>query len=143
MLQHVLRRLLPLTLSLLFLALAACGSTSTASTAPKTTLDIRGTWDEIATVGPAQYPQTLTITTEDMQAGTWKGNDVASNGQTFSVTGTISGSDVTFKTTDGSYVSNTKGKVTQTSASWRMSGTFTDSGHLSGTFSASRVIMLP
>jgi hypothetical protein len=139
----VLRRFAPFPLVLLFLILAACGSTSMASSAPKTTLDIRGTWDEVAVVGPAQYPQTLTIITEDMQSGTWKGTDVSPNGQAFTVTGTISGSDVTSKTTDGSYVSNAKGKIDHTTASWRMAGTFTDSGHLSGTYTAMRVIMLP
>ena len=132
---------MPITFTLLFLALAACGSSSPSG--PRTTLDIRGTWDEIAVVGPTQYPQTLTITTEDMTSGTWSGSDVAPNGQTFKVTGTISGSDITSKTTTSGYTSNAKGKITHASVSWSMSGTFSDSGQLSGTYTAMRVIMLP
>jgi hypothetical protein len=129
-------------LCVLALTLAACGSSSSPQVA-KTTLDIRGTWDEVALVGPAQYPQTLHITTEDLFHGTWSGNDVSPNGQTFGVSGTIAGSNITFTTTASGYTSKSQGHVVTSGATWTMSGTFSDSGHLSGTYTATRAIMLP
>ena len=92
----------------------------------------------VAVADGVQYPQTMHVTTEDASSGTWSGDDVGA-GLTFTVTGTLSGHDFTSVTTGNGYTSNAKGTITQSGSSWAMSGTFTDSNHRSGTFTAKRV----
>ncbi len=68
-------------------------SVATAASA-STTIDVRGSWSEIATSQGAQYPQTVTWTTENFSTGALTGTDVG-GGATFTMTGTISGSKIT------------------------------------------------
>lgn len=113
----------------------ACGSTSHAAGAA---LDLRGSWDMVAVADGVEYPQTMHVTVEDSSSGKWSGDDVGA-GLTFTVTGTLSRNDFTSVTTGNGYTSNAKGKITHSGSSWTMSGTFTDSNHRSGTFTAKRV----
>jgi hypothetical protein len=114
--------------------LPACGS---AAPAARTTLDVRGSWDMVATADSVQYPQTLHITSEDESSGALAGTDVGA-GQTFTVNGTVSGADATFTIAGGGYTADTKATVSGSGLALTMTGTFTDSNHRSGTFTARR-----
>jgi hypothetical protein len=127
---------------LLALGFGGCGGSSGQSggpsvAAPPKLMDIRGSWDEVASVGTATYPQTLTITSEDFSTGALVGTDFGDQ-KLFTVVGTISGTDVTFTTTAGSYTGHSTGKVAKSGDTMTMSGTFTDSNNSSGTFTAKR-----
>jgi hypothetical protein len=104
-----------------------------------TTIDVRGSWAEIATSQGAQYPQTVTWTTEDFSTGALTGTDVG-GGATFTMTGTISGSKITthlVEDGDPSYTSDSVGIIDNAHNQLTWSGTFTDSaGHEDGTFTA-------
>jgi hypothetical protein len=101
-----------------------------------TTFDIRGDWDELATVGLSQFPQTLHITSEDLATGAFSGTDVGPDGTTFTATGTLTGAGVTFTSTGGKYTSHATGTVTGTGTALQMSGSFTDSNGSNGSWSA-------
>jgi hypothetical protein len=130
---------------LLALGVGGCGGGGSSgpgvAAAPKL-MDIRGSWDEVASVGTATYPQTLTITSEDFSTGAIIGTDFGDQ-KLFAVVGTISGSDVTFTTTAGAYTGHTTGKVVQGGGTMTMSGTFTDSNNSTGTFTAKRTGPVP
>ena len=87
----------------------------------------------------AQYPQTVTWTTENFSTGALTGTDVG-GGATFTMTGTISGSKITTHLVeDGvpSYTSDSVGIIDNAHNQLTWSGTFTDSaGHEDGTFTA-------
>ena len=113
-------------------------SVATAASA-STTIDVRGSWSEIATSQGAQYPQTVTWKTENFSTGALTGTDVG-GGATFTMTGTISGSKITTHLVeDGvpSYTSDSVGIIDNAHNQLTWSGTFTDSaGHQDGTFTA-------
>jgi|GEM_PF-2827174 len=104
-----------------------------------TTIDVRGSWAEIATSQGANYPQTVTWTTEDFATGALTGTDVG-GGATFTMTGTITGSKITTHLVeDGvpSYTSDSVGIIDNAHNQLTWGGTFTDSaGHQDGTFTA-------
>jgi hypothetical protein len=137
-------RLVAAAALVLTFCIVSCGSSSTASSAapPNKLTDIRGSWDEVSSVGTAQYPQTLTISSEDFSTGALQGTDFGDQ-KTFSVVGSISGTDVTFTTTAGAYIAHSKGKVSLSGGSLMMSGTFTDSNNSVGTFTAKRTAPAP
>jgi hypothetical protein len=115
-------------------------SVATAASA-STTIDVRGSWSEIAISQGAQYPQTVTWVTEDQSTGAIAGTDVG-GGATFTITGTISGSKITthlVEDGDPSYTSDSVGIIDNAHNQLTWSGTFTDSaGHEDGTFTATR-----
>jgi hypothetical protein len=119
-------------------ALVSVVTAATAASA-STTIDVRGSWAEIATSQGANYPQTVTWTTEDFSTGALTGTD-AGAGATFTMTGTISGSKITTHLVeDGvpSYTSDSVGIIDNAHNQLTWSGTFTDSaGHEDGTFTA-------
>ena len=110
-----------------------------ASASASTTIDVRGSWAEVATTQGANYPQTVTWTTENFSTGALTGTDVG-GGATFTMTGTISGSKITTHLVeDGvpSYTSDSVGIIDNAHNELTWSGTFTDSaGHPDGTFTA-------
>ncbi len=97
-------------------------------------LDVRGSWAEVASVGAANFPQTLTITHEDFSTGAISGLDSGGSGPAFTVTGTIVGSTITTDTTEpgGGYTSHSVGTVVSNGTTLTMSGTFSDSFGRSG-----------
>jgi hypothetical protein len=110
------------------------GLASSASATPG--FDIRGSWSEVASTQGANYPQTVTYTTEDMKTGAVTGSDVG-GGATFTVTGTLNGSTLTTDTVEPGYTSHAVGTIKRSGSTLTMSGTFTDSvGHPGGTFTA-------
>ena len=110
------------------------GLASSASATPA--VDIRGSWSEVATTQGANYPQTVTYTTEDLKSGAVTGSDVG-GGATFTVTGTLNGSTLTTDTVEPGYTSHAVGTIKRSGSTLTMSGTFTDSaGHPGGTFTA-------
>ena len=110
-------------------------SFATAASA-STTIDVRGSWSEVATTQGANYPQTVTFTTEDFKTGAVTGTDVG-GGSTFTVTGTLNGSTLTTDTTEPGYTSHAVATIKRNGSTLTMSGTFTDSaGHQGGTFTA-------
>ncbi len=116
-------------------ALVTVATTASAST----TIDMRGSWAEIATSQGANYPQTVTWQTENFSTGALTGIDVG-GGATFTMTGTITGSKITthlVEDGDPSYTSDSVGIVDHAHNVLTWSGTFTDSaGHEDGTFTA-------
>ncbi len=100
---------------------------------------MRGSWAEIATSQGANYPQTVTWTTEDFSTGAMTGTDVG-GGATFTMTGTIDGAKITthlVEDGDPSYTSDSVGIIDHAHNVLTWSGTFTDSvGHQDGTFTA-------
>jgi hypothetical protein len=122
-------------LAILVAALSLCLAARTAAAQP--IADLRGDWEAVATVGTTTFPQTLHITSEDFTTGQIGGTDVGSDGTTFTLAGQISGANVTMTISDASYQSNTKATIVGTTPSLRLSGTFSDTNHSSGTFAAS------
>ncbi len=118
---------------------AGLGLTGLVSAAPasaSTTIDIRGSWSEVATTQGANYPQTVTFVTENFATGAVTGTDVG-GGASFTVTGTISGSTLSTDTVEPGYSSHAIGTIRNAGGTLTMSGTFTDSaGHANGTFTA-------
>jgi hypothetical protein len=112
----------------------ACGSTAPA---PKTALDIRGSWDMVAVADAIRYPQTLHVADENFSTGTFAGTDVGPD-QTYTLKGSISGADAIFTTTGGGYTSNATAKVSGSGIALTMAGSFTDSNQKSGIFTATR-----
>jgi hypothetical protein len=98
--------------------------------------DLRGEWAASATVGTTTYPQTLHITSEDFTTGQIGGIDVGADGATFTLVGQISGATVTMTISNASYQSNTTAAIIGTAPSLHLSGTFSDTNHSNGTFSA-------
>lgn len=137
-------RLIAAAALVLAFGVAGCGGSSTASGAATSTklTDLRGSWDEVAIVGTSQYPQTLTITSENFSTGALTGTDFGDQ-KTFAVVGSISGTDVTFTTTAGTYTGHSRGTVAQSGGTLTMSGTFTDSNNSTGTFTAKRTAPAP
>jgi hypothetical protein len=94
-----------------------------------TTIDIRGSWSEVATTQGANYPQTATFVTENFATGAVTGTEVG-GGASFTVTGTIGGSTLSTDTVEAGYSSHAIGTIRNASGTLMMSGTFTDSaGH--------------
>src|ERR1035437_9182889 len=89
------------------------------------------------TVGSTTYQQTLHITSEDFTTGKIAGTDVGADGATFTLVGKITGTTVTMTISNASYQSNTTAVIVGTAPLLRLSGTFTDTNHGSGTFTAS------
>ena len=112
----------------------ACGPSAPA---PAGALDVRGSWEMVAIADGSQYPQTLRIQSEDLTTGKFSGSDVG-GGATFLVTGSLSGAAATFLTTGGGYTSNATARISGSGLNATMAGTFTDSNHRSGTFTARR-----
>jgi hypothetical protein len=104
-----------------------------------TTIDVRGSWAQVATTQGANYPQTVTWTSENFSTGALAGTDVG-GGATFTETGTISGSKITthlVEVGDPSYTSDSVGIIDNAHNQRTWSGTFTDSaGHQDGTFTS-------
>jgi hypothetical protein len=104
-----------------------------------TTIDVRGSWAQVATTQGANYPQTVTWTSENFTTGALVGTDVG-GGATFTETGTISGSKITthlVEVGDPSYTSDSVGIIDNAHNQRTWSGTFTDSaGHQDGTFTS-------
>lgn len=113
-------------------------SVATAASA-STTINVLGSWSEVATTQGANYPQTVTWVTENQSTGAIAGTDVG-GGATFTITGTITGSKIiTHLVEDGdpSYTSDSVGIIDMAHNELTWSGTFTDSvGHQDGTFTA-------
>src|SRR5471030_3302911 len=87
-------------------------SVATAASA-STTIDVRGSWSEIATTQGTQYPQTVTWETENFSTGDLTGTDVGA-GATFTMMGTISGSKITTHLIENgvpSYTSDSVGTI--------------------------------
>ena len=109
------------------------------SASASTTIDMRGSWAQVATTQGANYPQTVTWTTENFSTGALTGTDVG-GGATFTETGTISGSKITthlVEVGDPSYTSDSVGIIDNAHNQRTWSGTFTDSaGHQDGTFTS-------
>jgi hypothetical protein len=105
--------------------------------AAQPTADLRGEWAASAVVGSTTYLQTLHITSEDFTTGQIGGTDVGADGATFTLVGQISGASVTMTISNASYQSNTKATIVGAAPSLRLSGTFSDTNHSSGTFTAS------
>ncbi|HEY5049728.1 MAG TPA: hypothetical protein VII50_02415, partial [Acidothermaceae bacterium] len=111
-------------------ALVAVATAASASTA----LDVRGSWSEVATTQGANYPQTVTWTTENFSTGALTGTDVG-GGATFTMTGTLSGSKITTHLSEvgANYTSDSVGTIKNAGGTLTWSGTFTDSvGHPAG-----------
>ena len=117
--------------SLTFLAQAA---------AAQPPVDIRGEWVTVATVAGTTYAQTLNITSEDLTSGQISGSDVGANGSFFTVTGTVSGNTLTMVISDVNYHSNTTATISGVSPTMKMTGTFSDSHNVNGTFSAQMTV---
>ena len=93
-------------------ALVSVVTVATAASA-STTIDVRGSWAEIATSQGASYPQTVTWLTENFSTGALTGSDVG-GGATFTMTGTINGSKITthlVEDGDPSYTSDSVGII--------------------------------
>ncbi len=118
-------------------ALVTVVTVATAASA-STTLDVRGSWAQVATTGGASYPQTVTWTTENFSTGAVTGTDVG-GGATFTETGTLKGSNITTHLVEvgASYTSDSVGVIKNVGGKLTWSGTFTDSaGHQGGTFTS-------
>ncbi|HEY3924865.1 MAG TPA: FGLLP motif-containing membrane protein [Acidothermaceae bacterium] len=106
--------------------------------AASTTIDVRGSWAQVATTQGANYPQTVTWTSENFSTGALVGTDVG-GGATFNETGTITGSKITTHLVEvgAAYTSDSVGIIDNAHNKLTWSGTFTDSsGHQDGTFTS-------
>jgi polyisoprenoid-binding protein YceI len=115
-------------------------SVATAASA-STTIDVRGSWAQVATTQGANYPQTVTWTTENFSSGALTGTDVG-GGATFTETGTLNGSKITTHLSEvgADYTSDSVGTIKTVGGKLTWSGTFTDSaGHPAGTFTSTFV----
>lgn len=117
----------------------ALGQLACASSAPAPVgaVDVRGSWEMVASADGSRYPQTMRIQSEDLTTGKFSGSDVG-GGATFVVTGSLSGAAATFLTSGGGYTSNATARISGSGLNATMAGTFTDSNHRSGTFTAKR-----
>jgi hypothetical protein len=122
-------------LAILVAALSLCLAALVAAATP--TADLRGEWAASAKVGSTTYAQTLHITTEDFTTGQVGGTDQGADGSTYTLAGQIVGATLTMTLSNATYQSNTSATILGTGGSLRLSGTFSDTNHNSGTFSAS------
>jgi hypothetical protein len=112
-----------------------------------TSHDLRGTFAVVVCPGQVsgtctlnKYPQTWTITSEDLNSGAFSGTGVGTGeenkGQKFTVSGTISGETLNVTGVEGSYTSNTTATISADNNSF--TGTYSDSSGGKGVESGTR-----
>jgi hypothetical protein len=117
--------------------LAAVLASPATRTSASNVLDMRGTWHWVSYVDAAQYPQTLTITNEDLNTGAFSGSD-SGGGTTYSAQGGVSGNVASVTLAGHGYTARSAGTVSSSGGGLTWSGTFTDSQGAKGArFSAS------
>ncbi len=105
-------------------------------------LDIRGNWSMPAAVGAAKYPQIWSIVTENLKTGAWHGH--IKGNPTYLLWGTVSGHTLVIHSRYGGYQSHGKGTLVTSGARWRVvGGTFSDTNHVTGTFTGLRLSKTP
>jgi len=141
-------RSLPTRRLLVTLLVAALGFAAAWGTAQgSSTHDLRGTFTDYACPGApgtscptSIYPGTNVITAEDLSTGAFSGTGSAPNGDTWNLTGTVSGENVTITfayTKPATYKAEMTGTVSADNNT--INGTYTDSGAGKGAISMFRV----
>jgi len=117
---------------LLAAAAAVVAALLAGSASASGTYDLRGVWNTFGTGGG--YSGTFTVSTMDLSTGAFSGTG---DGTAFALKGVETGSSVTYTQSQGSYVSTDKATVVRRGGVLEfVNGTFTDTNHNSGTFTA-------
>ena len=77
-------------------------------------VDMRGDWACVAVAGTSRFPQTVHVAAQDPATGQLSGTDVGADGQSFAMTGSITGSSATMNFVGGTYSSTAIGAVAGT-----------------------------